>query len=79
MVNVSEALVIYKILEYSCFDESEQWTIIVADGFESYADILTLGDVDIVNLVKGFSDRTVSQKWLPIGTNNSRESVCHHH
>ena len=36
MVNVSEALDIDKILEYSGFDGSAQRTIIAADGFGSY-------------------------------------------
>ena len=44
MVNVSEALEMDKILEYSRFDNSTQQTITTADGFESYDDILTLGD-----------------------------------
>ena len=60
MVNVSEALAIENILEYSGFDDSAQRTIISEDGFESYDDILTLGDSDIVNLVKSFSDSTVA-------------------
>ena len=60
MVNVPEGLEIDKILEYSSFDDSAQQTIIAVDGFGSYYDILTLGDSDIVNLVKGFSDRTVA-------------------
>ena len=67
MVNVSEALNIDKILEYSGFGESAQRIIISADGFESYDDILTLGDSDIVNLVKGFSDRTVAAGKIIFG------------
>ena len=67
MVNVSEALEIYKILEYSGFDDSAQQTIIAADGFESYNDILTLGDSDIVNLAKGLSDRTVAAGNIRFG------------
>ena len=59
MVNVSEALEIDKILEYSGFDDSAQRTIIAADGFESCDDILMIGASDIVNLAKGFSDRNV--------------------
>ena len=61
MVNVSESLDIDKILEYSGFDDSAQQTTITADWFESNDDILTLGDSDIVNLSKGFYDRTVSK------------------
>ena len=57
MVNMSEALEIDKILEYSDFDDSAQQTIIAADGFESFDEILTLGDSDSVDLAKGFSDR----------------------
>ena len=60
MVNVSEALEIENIMEYSGFDNSEKRTIITVDGFESYDDILTLRDSDIVNLAKSFSDRTVA-------------------
>ena len=60
MVNVSEALEVDKILEYSGFDDSAQQTIIAVDGFESYDNILALGDSDIANLAKGFSDRTVA-------------------
>ena len=53
MVNVSEALDIDMILEYSGFDDSALQTIITPDGFDSYGDILTIGDSDIVNLSKG--------------------------
>ena len=60
MVNVSEALDIDNILEYSGFDNSAQQTIIATDGFESYDDILTLGDSDTVNLANSFLDRTVA-------------------
>ena len=60
ILNVSEALDIDKILEYSSFNDSAQQTIIASDGFESYDDILRLGDSDIVNLAKGFSYRTVT-------------------
>ena len=40
MVNVSKALDIEKILEYSRFDESAQHTIITAYGFDSYDEII---------------------------------------
>ena len=60
MVNVSEALIIGKILEQSGFDDSAQWTIIVAYGFGSYDEILTLGYLEIVYLSRVFSDRTVA-------------------
>ena len=60
MVNVSESLEIDKILEYSGFDDSEQQTTIAEDGFEIYDEILMIGDSDILDLVKGFSDRTVA-------------------
>ena len=53
MVNVSEALNIDKFLEYSGFDDSEQQTIVAADWFGSYYDILTLGESDIMDLAKG--------------------------
>ena len=67
MMNVSEALDIDKILEYSGFDDSAQRIIITEDGFESYDDILTLGDSDIMNLAKGFSDRTVAAGKISFG------------
>ena len=67
MANVSEALEIDRILEYSGFDESSQRTIIEADGLESYDEILTLGDSDIVNLSKGLSDRTVAAGKINFG------------
>ena len=67
MVNVSEALEFDKILEYSGFDNSEQQTIISAYGFGGYDDILTLGDSDMANLVKGFSDRTVAAGKISFG------------
>ena len=67
MVNVSEALYIDKILEKSGFDNSAQRTIIAAYGFESYYDILMLGDSHIVNLAKGFSDRTVAARKISFG------------
>ena len=38
---------------------SAQQTIVAADGFKSYYDILMLGESDIVNLVKRFSESTV--------------------
>ena len=60
MLNVSEALEIDKILEYSGFENSSQQTIIAADGFESYDNILMLGDSYFVNLSKGLSDSTVA-------------------
>ena len=64
---MSEALEIDKILEYSGFDDSAQQTIIAADGFESYDDILTIGDSDILNLSKGFSERTVAPGNISFG------------
>ena len=67
MENVSESLDIDNFLEYSSFNKSSQWTIIAADEFESYDDILTVGDSDIVNLLKGFSDRTVSAGKIRFG------------
>ena len=60
MVNVSEALEIDKILEYSEFDNSAQRTIIIAYGFERYDDILVLGETYIMNLAKGFSESAVA-------------------
>ena len=67
MVNVSEALDTDKILEYTGFDDSAQQTIVAAYGFESYDDILTLRDSDIVNPAKGFSDRTFAAGKIIFG------------
>ena len=66
-MNVSEALEIGRILEYSGFDDSEQLTITTSDRFDSYDDILTIGDSDIANLAKGFSDRTVETGKICFG------------
>ena len=79
MVNVPEAPDIYNILEYSGFDYSAKWTIIVAHGFESYDDILTLGESDIVNLVKGSSYRNVVAGKISFGlrwTNLLKATIC---
>ena len=79
MVHVSEALDIDKILEYSGFDDSAQQSIIAEDGFDSYDDILTLGDSDIVNLSKGLSDRTVVAGNISFGLcrTNSLKATIH--
>ena len=80
MVNVSEAPDIYKILEYSRFDDSAQQTIIAADVFDSYYDILAICDSDIVNLSKGFSERTVSASKISFGlrrTNLLKADICY--
>ena len=47
-------------MEYSGFEDSAQKNIIAADDFDSYYDILTLGDSNISNSAKGFSDRNVA-------------------
>ena len=64
---MSEAFGIDKILEYSVSDNSAQQTIITADGFKSYNDILMLGDSDIMNLVKVLSDSTVASGKISFG------------
>ena len=51
----------------SGFDDSAQQTIIASDGFRSYYNILALGHSDIVNLLKGFSDRTVAAGKIIFG------------
>ena len=67
MVNVSEAIEMYWVLEYSSFGDSAQQTIIAPYGFGGYDDILTLGDSDIVNLSNGFFDRTVTTGKISFG------------
>ena len=66
-VNVTEVLDIDRILEYSVLGNPAQLNGIVADGFESYDNILTLGDSYIVNLSKGFSDRNVAAGNIGFG------------
>ena len=76
---MSKALDIDKILEYSGFDDSAQQTIITADGFESYDGILTLGDSDIVNLAKGFSDSNFSAWKISFGLRRNsllKATIC---
>ena len=65
MCHKHSRLTIY--LEKSSFYDSEQRTIIAADGFERYDDILTLGDSHIVNLAKGLSDRTFAAGKIRFG------------
>ena len=67
ILNVSETFAIDNILEYSGFDDSAQQTIIAAYWFESYYDILPIGDSYIVNIAKGLSDRTVAAGNINFG------------
>ena len=79
MVNVSEAPDIDKILENSGFNESAQGTIIAADGFKIYNDILTVVDADIVNLAKGFYDGTVASGKISFGLRRTNPLKVTHH
>ena len=54
-------------MKYSVLYESAQRSIIVVYGVESYDAILTLGDSYIVNLSKGFSERTVAPGNISFG------------
>ena len=67
MVNISEALDIERILDYSGFDDPAHKNVITADGFDSYDHILVLEDSDIVNPSKGFSYRTVAMEKIIFG------------
>ena len=67
MVNASKELDIERILEYSVFDNSVQQTIIASYGFETYYNILTIGESDIINLAKGLSDRNVAERNTSFG------------
>ena len=67
MINVSKALDIDKILEYSGCDDSVKRTIIASDGFDNNDEISTLGDSEIVNLVKGLSDRDIAAGKISFG------------
>ena len=79
MVDVLVALDIDNILEYSGFEDSAQQTIITEDGFESYDDILMLGESDIVKIAKGLSDRTVVAGKISFGLHrtNILKSTIH--
>ena len=76
---MSAAPVMEKILEYSSFDDSAQRSIIAAYGFKIYDDILTLGDSYIVNLLKGFYERTVAAGKISFGLSwtNLLKSTIH--
>ena len=78
-MNVSEEPEIENILEYYGFYKLAQQTITTADRFESYDDILTLGESDIVNLSKGSSDRTVATGKISFGLrrNNILKATIH--
>ena len=67
MVNTSEELNIEKILQYSGFVDSAQRTIFVIDRFDIYDVIFTIGDTYIVNLAKGFSDKTFAAGKIIFG------------
>ena len=71
MVNASKELDIERILEYSVFDNSVQQTIIASYGFETYYNILTIGESDIINLAKGLSDRTVAERNTSFGLHHT--------
>ena len=62
MVNISGSLEIDKILKYFGFGDLAKLTIMPADSFESYDDILTQGYSDIVNF-----PRASLTGWLPQG------------
>ena len=62
MVNISGSLEIDKILKYFGFGDLAKLTIISANSFESYDDILTQGYSDIVNC-----PRVSLTGWLPQG------------
>ena len=64
---MSEVIDIDKILECFGFNDSSQRTIVAGDGFESYDEILTLGDSDIMNLADGLSDSTVAAGKIGFG------------
>ena len=54
-------------MEHSGFDDSAQRCIIASDGFESYYDILAPGESYIVNIAKGYSNRTVAAGKISFG------------
>ena len=52
------------ILQYCGFTTQNQRNAIASDGFEDFEDILQLSEKDIVELAKGFGDRTGAQKLI---------------
>ena len=79
MVNIAEALEMERISDYYGFDDSAQRIIIETDGFESYDNILMIGDSDIVNIAKGFYDRTYATGKISFSfiRNNIMKATIH--
>jgi hypothetical protein len=78
MVTAAEAANIDTILEYCGFTTQAHRTSIAADGFESYADMLSLTEKDIGALAKGFAERTANQGRVIFGlrrTNHLKASI----
>jgi hypothetical protein len=60
------------ILGYCGFDTAVGRAAIQVDGFESYNDIQTLEDKDVVSLAKGFADRSQANGRIIFGLRRKR-------
>jgi hypothetical protein len=67
MAAAIEQAAVLQILTYCGFTALQDRTNIADDGFESYADMLSLTEKDIGTLAKGFADRTVAQGRINFG------------
>jgi hypothetical protein len=64
---MAEAVAIRTILTYCGFETDAQRNSIAEDGFESYADLLSLTVKDVTSLAKGFGERTTAQGRINFG------------
>ena len=67
MVDAFEASDIDMILQYCGFDNPDSRTAIAEDGFESFADILSLTEKDVSSLAKRFAERTAADGRIIFG------------
>jgi hypothetical protein len=64
---MAEAVAIRTILTHCDFETDAQQNSIAEDGFESYADLLSLTVKDATGLAKGFGERTTAQGRINFG------------
>jgi hypothetical protein len=64
---MAEAVAIRTILTYCGFETDVHQNSIAEDGFESYADLLSLTVKDVTSLAKGFGERTTAQGRINFG------------
>jgi hypothetical protein len=64
---MAEEVAIRTILRCCGFETDAQRNSIAEDGFESYADLLSLTVKDVTGLAKGFGERTTAQGRINFG------------